>query len=480
MRTIGCADSAIAAISPNSLSNCDLVNDLPPMVYNPSRPIETKRYCCLVSAGFPEPFSAFFDFFLVGDGEELFDEIIDVLKQNKHKTKNEKLIALSKLEGVYVPSLYEFTYNENFTISSIKTLCKETPKSIERKVTKPLNKCLYTPIISENIAFSNMFLIEISRGCPMRCRFCIASYLTLPTRYPDYEEIIKAIEIGLEHSSKLGLLGALISLHPDFEKICTYLSNRRKEKKFEVSVSSLRADRLTPQVAQMLAECGQKNITIAVEAGSERLRKVINKRLTEEMIVNCIKTASENGLTGVKIYGMIGLPTETDDDIYEFIELMKRLKSVKKGFKITLSVSSFVPKAQTPFEREERLANKEIKKRIELLKKGLAKIHVDFKPTSARWDYIQAFLSRADRRTANIIEKVYKSGGNISDWNSIYKELSKEEKEIIPDFDWYALRNRSDEETLPWALIESSVSKSLLLNERSKAFNKQSLEKIEI
>lgn len=417
----------------------------------------------------PEPFAAFFDFFLIGDGEELFNQVIEVLRENEHLTKHEKLTALSRLKGVYVPCFYEFVYKNDFTVSHINKLNNNALDFIERKVTNPLNTCIYTPIISSNIAFSGMFLVEIARGCPMRCRFCIASYLSLPARYPSFEEIIKTIEIGLEHSDKLGLLGALISLHPDFEKICSYLIERRKQKEFKVSVSSLRADKLTPLVAEMLYLCGQKNITIAVEAGSERLRKVINKRLTEETIASCIQIASENGLTGAKIYGMVGLPTETDEDIYELIELFKSLKSIKKGFKLTLSISSFVPKAQTPFEREERVSNKIIKRRIELLKKGLAKINVDFKPTSTRWDYVQSYLSRADRRVSDILEKVYRLGGNISDWNTVCNNLSDSEKKIIPNFDWYALRERSNDEILPWDILQSKIDKEMLKNERSKA-----------
>lgn len=431
-----------------------------------------------VATANPEPFAEFFDFFLIGDGEELFNEICDITNKMQNQSRLEKLKALSKLKGVYVPSFYEFNYNQDLTIKSVKTINECTPETVEKRITNPISNCLYTSIITSDTTFADMFLIELSRGCPMRCRFCIASYLTLPTRYPSYEEIIKAIEIGLQNSKKIGLLGALISLHPDFERICSYLIKKRKEQEFIVSISSLRADRLTPTVAKMLNMCGQKQITIAVEAGSESLRKKINKRLKEEEIINCIKIASENGIKGAKIYGMIGLPTESNDDINELINLMERLKKVKKGFKLHLSISSFVPKAQTPFERESRENNKTLKHKIELLRKGLIKINIDFKPTSSRWDYIQALISRADRRLSFIIEEVYHNGGNISDWNKAYNNIPKELKSHIPDFDWYALRNRENEEILPWDHIIGSVSKELLLKERLKAKEQGKIESL--
>ena len=243
----------------------------------------------------------------------------------------------------------------------------------------------------------------------------------------------------------------------------------KKEKDFKISVSSLRIDTITPIIVQTLVECGQKQATISVEAGSERLRKVIGKKLTEEDISKGLKIAREKGLTGLKIYGMIGLPTETQKDIEELANLMKKLKKENKGFNLTLSVSSFVPKAQTPFQREERPDEKIINTRSNYLRKELNKNKILFKPTSVKWDYIQAIISRGDRRLSSILEKVYELGGTIGSWTKAYKEISQEYP--LPDFDWYANRKRDFLEILPWELIDTGVSKETLHKEALRAYS---------
>jgi radical SAM superfamily enzyme YgiQ (UPF0313 family) len=270
----------------------------------------------------------------------------------------------------------------------------------------------------------------------------------------------QAIDVGLEHTGKLGFLGALITEHPDFEEICRYIFEKRREKEFEISVSSLRVDKITPLIIQTLVKCGQKQTTIAVEAGSERLRKVINKNLKEEDIFKGVQIARENGLKGLKVYGMIGLPTETDEDIYALADLMIRLKKENKGFNLTLSVSSFVPKAQTPFQWEERPPNSTIEAKSAILRRELNTHKIIYKPTSVKWDYIQAILSRGDRRLSALLEKVYEFGGTIGSWNRAYKVLSDES---IPDYDWYALRKRPHNEVLPWDIIDTGISRETLI-----------------
>lgn len=411
----------------------------------------------------PEPYADFFDFVLIGDGDEVFNQIISVLKNTAGMSKQQKLVALAEVEGLYVPSLFDVEYNENNSIKNVST--KFDLKKITRRCTE-LDNCVFTPIVTENTMFSNMFIIEMARGCPRRCRFCLASYLTLPARYPKTENIIKSIETGLEYSSKIGLLGASITEHPGFDDICSHILKMRKEKEFEISVASLRADCISPLTVQTLVACGQKNSTIAVEAGSDRLRKTINKNLSREQIQNTVKIARENGLIGLKIYGMIGLPTETQEDIEELITLMKELKTQNKGFKLTLSISSFVPKAQTPFQWAGREDNSAIQKKSDYLKKHLAINKIDFKPTSLKWDYIQGVLSRGDRRLSPLLEKVYEYNGSLGSWGRAYKEVGK--KFSIPELDWYALRTITSEEILPWEHIDSGVRKDILANEYNK------------
>ncbi|EKE03358.1 MAG: hypothetical protein ACD_20C00213G0004 [uncultured bacterium] len=413
----------------------------------------------------PEPYADFFDFIIIGEGEEVVPELIVAYKKIRGLSKKEKLKYLAQLSGVYVPAFYNTGYKPDNMVKSFTPVSPEIPKTISRRCTMDLSKCIHSPILSEKSVFPNMFLVETARGCPKRCRFCLASYLSLPARYPDLKSIINAIDTGLEYSNKIGLLGALITEHPDFDKICEHLLAKRQEKEFEVSVSSLRIDKITPLIVRTLVEGGQKNTTIAIEAGSERLRKFINKHLSNENILNGVKIARENGLKGLKVYGIIGLPSETQEDIAELVNIMTILKNENKGLKLTLSISSFVPKAHTPFQWDKREESKTLQNKLNYLQKELSKAGILFKPTSLKWDYVQAILSRGDRRLSPLLEKVYEYSGTLGSWGRAYKELSG-----IPDLDWYAFREIPYDEILSWDFIDSGLSRNSLEHERDKAY----------
>lgn len=419
----------------------------------------------------PEPYADFFDFITLGEGEETLPEIIAAYKEVRYiKNKREKLIRISQVPGVYVPSLYDVEYNPDNTIKSFIKNIPDASATIFKRHTKDLSKCVYSPILTEKSMFSNMFLIETARGCPKMCRFCIASYLTLPARYPDYSDIITIIDKGLEYSDKIGLLGALITEHPCFDKILEYISAKRKEKKFELSVASLRADKITPLAVKTLVECGQRQVTIAIEAGSKRLRKFINKHLSEEDIIDSVKNIKNNGILELKIYAIIGLPTETNQDIADLAAFMTKLKKDNKQLALTLSVSSFVPKANTPFQWDKRERNSSLQEKTNYLKKELAKVGVLFKPTSIKWDYIQAVLSMGDRRLSPILEKVFEYGNSLGSWNRSYKEIIEENGFLIPELDWYAHREKAYDEILAWDFINIGLNKDFLESERKKAY----------
>jgi len=367
----------------------------------------------------PEPFCEFFDFITVGDGENINEEIAQTIIKNKHLSKNEILKILSKISGVYVPSLTEYD------VKSGRVTIDNKEFSIQ-KSTVELGYPLSTPILTEESFFSNTYIIELARGCPFSCKFCLASHLNKPYRCASTEGILAEIDKGLQYTNKIAFLGALIAAHPDFEKICEYVYEKvQKGADIELSVSSLRANRVSENVVKTLVACKQKHATIALEAGSERLRAHIDKRLTEEELIKFVDIAFKNGLRGVKIYAIIGLPTETEEDVKQLAEVMLKLKKMYKSFEFTLSASTFVPKAHTPFWAEGREQPKVLEKRFAYLKKQLAPKGIQVRTSSISWDEIQTIFSRGDRRLADYAIEVYKEGASLGAFKKVYKRMEK-------------------------------------------------------
>lgn len=394
----------------------------------------------VVSAN-PAPYSDFFDFFVIGDGEDINLQVVNICKANKDKSKTEVLTMLDKLEGLYIPSLNQ--------------------KKV-KKLTKKLEECIYTPIISDRAFFKNTFILEVARGCANRCGFCLASYLNLPLRFMHYEDVIKTIELGLEHTDKIALLGAQLSAHPQFNKICEHIYEKVKEgRNIEMSVSSLRVDAITPEILKTLVATGQKNITLAIEAGSERLRKVINKHLEEPQIMRAVETAVNAGLKGFKFYGMIGLPTETQEDIDEMIALAKRIKEKYKGFNISFGFSTFVPKPNTPFQWYGREGTASLEQKAAYLKKEMHKLGIDISVSSAKWDYWQAVLSRGDNTFGDFLIEVYRNGGKLGAFKSAAKKYNI-------NADYYALENYPYNKELPWDFIDIRPGKEFLIEESKR------------
>lgn len=395
--------------------------------------------CPLIFAGGPVitanpiPYEDFYDFISIGDAKVTFDKIFQILVEKRNETKEAKLQALSEIDGVWVPK-----YGKNKPIQKISDVLEEP---------------LYTPILSDKSYFKDTFIIEIERGCPKTCNFCIASWLNLPVRYTPLEKILEAIDFGLQHTSKIALLGAYVAGHPDFDKILEYIRKKNKISPVELTLSSLRADLTGENVIRTLVECGQKTATIAVEAGSERLRKVINKDLTDEQILKTVENARLYGLRGLKIYAMIGLPTETDEDIEALINLMKRIKAENKGFELTLSVSSFIPKAQTPFQWSKKANSKELDVKLTHLKNELSKIGINMRPTSVDWDLIQSILSRAGFSLSSYLLKVVENGGNLGAFKQTWRKMAKAGE--LPELNSYAEMPipENPDDKLPWEFI---------------------------
>ncbi len=388
----------------------------------------------------PIPYKDFFDFMVIGDGEIINNKAVSVISGMKGYKKADILKELAKIEGIYVPSVQQ------------KRIVKHTCK---------IDECIYTPILSEDAFFKNMFILEISRGCANCCGFCIASYLNLPVRFAPYENIIEKIELGLQYTDKIALLGAQVSIHPKFKQICEYLYEKIKQRpEIEMSISSLRVDAVDEIIVKTLAAGHQKHVTIAIEAGSERLRKVINKNISEEQIFNTVETIRKNGLKGVKIYAMIGIPSETQQDLDEIVLLAKRLKNANKGFDISFAFSSFIPKPNTPLQWCGRFSTSELEKRQQFLKKEFHKIGVKASFSSIKWDYWQAVLSRGDEKFTDFLIDVYKNGGKLGAFKKSAKKYFNS--------DDYALKNYHLDEHLPWDIIDLRPGKDVLIERNIK------------
>ena len=361
------------------------------------------------------PFEEFFDFIFIGEKISL-KNVYEILKQKNTLSKDELLKKLSLAEGIYVPK-YK----------------KEKINITRDEITEPF----YTPILSDKSFFKNTAIIELERGCPKMCKFCLASWLNSPVRFAPYEKIIETIDFTLNYTNKIALLGAYVSGHPKFGDIVSYIAKKCENAPLELSISSLRADLTDIELVKTLVKCNQKTATIAIEAGSERLREVIGKNLKEEQILKTVEIAISGGLKGLKMYFMLGLPTEQDEDIVAIVELAKKIKKIikynKACFEITFSSSTFIPKNHTPFENEKRCDKKILENRISFLKKNLHKLGIQFRAPSVEWDMIQSILSRYNHSLADYLIDVVHQGANLGAFKKVWRSYNK--KDLLPTFE---------------------------------------------
>lgn len=399
----------------------------------------------------PEPFADFFDVILLGDGENLLPNFIDAYKEVRTADRQTKLRTLAKIPGVYVPSLYEVIYeNPAGGIQSIQPIDAEIPAQVEKQTYRG-NVLSASTVVTEKAAWENIFMVEVVRSCPEMCRFCLASYLTLPFRTASLEtSLIPAIEQGLAVTNRLGLLGASVTQHPEFEVLLDYLSQPKYEE-VRLSIASVRTNTVTVKLAETLAKRDTRSLTIAVESGSEKVRKIVNKKLTNEEIIQAGVNAKAGGLKGIKLYGMVGIPGEEAEDLNETVEMMRDLKKAAPGLRLTLGCSTFVPKSHTPFQWFG--VNQEAEKRLKLLDKGLRKLGVEFRPESYNWSVIQALLSRGDRRLGKLLELVRHYGDSLGSYRRAFKELRGQ----LPEMDFYVYETWNLEQVLPWSHLQGPL-----------------------
>ena len=411
----------------------------------------------------PEPIAPFIDCFLIGESEALLPPFVDVFDPSQEKPLFLKKLA-REIPGIYVPELFDARYDKNGMFSGVHPLADvpDTIKPMTRTPSqgKPATSCLLTP----NSTFDNTYLIEVGRGCPHGCRFCAAGYIYRPPRFSPLTDLEQCIEAGSVQTRKVGLVGAAVSDHPDIGTLCRSVDG----KDIRLSFSSLRADALTPELLSALKKGGVKTATIAPDAGSERMRRVINKGLTEDHILQAAENLVTYGIPNLRLYFMVGLPTETTEDLDAIVVLCKRLKHrflqssrVRKRMgEITVGLNSFVPKPFTPFQWSAMEEVSRLKKKIKTVKTALHRVpNVRVHSDIPRWAHIQGFLSRGDRRVADLLEQALDNNEN---W-------AKTLKASPINADFYVYRERSLDEILPWDFIDHGIKKSFLKREYQRA-----------
>ncbi|PLX75073.1 MAG: B12-binding domain-containing radical SAM protein [Desulfuromonas sp.] len=427
----------------------------------------------------PEPIADFFDCAIIGDAEEAVVELCATVREAKKEniSRTELFVRLSQIEGVYVPSLFEIDYTDDGSIESIRPESDEY-SVVKRRFINDLDAAPFPtkPIVPFMNTVHNRVAMEIARGCTRGCRFCQAGYIYRPVRERSPQKIADLLADSIANSGyeELSLLSLSTGDYSCIEPLLKGLMDRYAEDNVAVSLPSLRVGSLTPELMEQIKKVRKTGFTLAPEAGSERLRKAINKGISEEDLLIATRNAFELGWRLVKLYFMLGLPTETDADLAAIIDIADRAKKTGKGTQgganINVAVSTFVPKAHTPFQWEAQLSLEETERRQELLKENLKKKKLRCKWHDAPLSMLEGVFARGDRRLSAVLEKAVDLGCRFDGWRDHFRfdlwQQAFADCEIDPN--WY-LRRRETDETLPWDHIDCGIPKQYLLQEREKA-----------
>ena len=428
----------------------------------------------------PEPMADFIDFFVIGDGEEVLPELLDCFRdwKNKRIPKQQLLKQVANIPGIYVPSLYQVEYQADGLFKSITPTVPQAKASIQRRIVSKLPPPVTKPVVPYIEVVHDRGAIEIQRGCSRGCRFCQAGIIYRPVRERSQEEVIQGVGEIITNCgyNEVSLVSLCTNDYPEIDKLVANLIHHYQEHNLTLSLPSLRTDSSSVRLVESLPSRRKTGLTFAPEAGSERLRRTINKYITEDEILETAAAAFNKGWSSLKLYFMLGLPTETIDDVQEIIQLVDKICLLGKKAKgqrpqLRISVSTFVPKPHTPFQWVAQAGQTELDAKHELLKLGLRRTRSRLSWPDYKVSLLEAVLSRGDRRLGKVIYRAWQLGSTFDAWDERfnYENWLRAFAETGLEPSFYAQRERPLDEPLPWTHIDVGITTAFLKQEYQRA-----------